>query len=266
MVAFARLLAFLALFTLAGCGGKDSSKEVPETKPAVVQSKEQGVAPDNQTPKKTDLELIQGTWKLEWAESKGKKEPTPPKGLTMSFQDDVMVFDGGGEQTFQLDSTKSHKVLESWRRLNESKVKSIYELDGDSLKLYFVRGGAEPPADFKNAPGPDVSILSFKRDLNAPLPQDAKEFPKAIVGKWQGVEGVTDFFGLFYRDTEFTEDGRLLRLDDNKKMTERYKYRFEKRELVLKADGEPEERFKIESITADQLVSKNPSGKLKRVK
>jgi uncharacterized protein (TIGR03067 family) len=274
---YAVVVAFLCL----GCGNKSTPTTENTSSPSSVDSKQPQTPSSDQVPKQ-DGDLIRGTWIIESAVFEGKSEPDEMKEVSMIIKRDRMIIKTPGreeEMSFKIDPTKKIKTIELFDADDDPKDISpgIYELDGDHLKICFVRDskGARPTA-FESKPGSTSILWVLKRDRNAPPLMEEKEpnvaeFPTAIIGKWKFTQGETRF-GVFASDTEFTKDGRVLQLDSRKnEWIEKYKYRFDKGVLVLifpkkEKDGQTEYRFKITNIAEDTLISKSPSGKLVRLK
>jgi uncharacterized protein (TIGR03067 family) len=275
------LAAVFALLVL-GCGTKPTaSSGTPAPAPQTPGETKQSQTPGSNPAPKDDSELIQGTWKVESAVFDGKPEPAVAGKMTLTFNGKKLVmteFPLGDAVFFKLDSTKTPKAIDAGHA--EDKTNDIflglYELNGDQLKICFTPPGGERPTAFESKQGKQAMLLVLKRDKDAPPPKEEKlfeekDYPSAIVGKWKFVSGET-MFGNLSPDTEFTKDGKVLQYESDKKTwVDRGTYRLEKNELVITPpakDGKtfPDRRYKLASISDDHLVSRSPSGKLKRQK
>ena len=117
---------------------------------------------------KAELKKFQGTWQLVTAETDGKKtdkEKTAKirvviKGSKHSvyFGDDVAV----KEIPFVIDPSKKPKQVTD--TLPDGKeIKSIYELDGDTLKSCSAPAGKDRPTEFSAKEGTGHTLRVFKR-------------------------------------------------------------------------------------------------------
>ena len=114
-----------------------------------------------------DLEQLQGTWILSALEIDGKSIPAPAGAGTFIFEKDkklVMKEKGkkDKEGTFKLDARKSPRELDLIGAKDKEVMQTIYQLEGDTLKLAFSSEGpkgARPTAfDSKKA-----AIMVLKR-------------------------------------------------------------------------------------------------------
>jgi uncharacterized protein (TIGR03067 family) len=129
-----------------------------------------GALAAGQAPKK-DQELLQGTWMVVSAESRGQKAREEVlKDFTVVIKDDTLTARSGRFRNtryrFTLDSTKQPKAIDLALLLNDppSIHPGIYELDGDNLKICFTLDkGGERPAKFETKPGSDEVLWVLKR-------------------------------------------------------------------------------------------------------
>jgi len=116
-----------------------------------------------------DLEKIQGSWKLMSLEIQGKTIPAPEGGGTFIFgKDNKLVIKekdkADKEGTFKIDASKDPKELDLIGATAKEKetMRTIYQLDGDTLKLAFSaegpKGGRPTAFDSKKA-----AIMILKR-------------------------------------------------------------------------------------------------------
>jgi uncharacterized protein (TIGR03067 family) len=205
MFEFSRSARFVAVLTLV-LGTVACSKTAPESgkepEPAGPKAKETPKKKPAGEPAKpkTDAELIQGTWAFEWTEFEGKKEDGPVDRAVVFVGEKMIMKELDGDRTdpgsFRLDPTKTPKAIEIGRSERDPKdvVPGIYELNGDRLKLCFVRDpNGKRPTKFESAPG--VLVWVLKRDKNLPEHKepDGTGFAEAVVGKWRMSRGETAF-------------------------------------------------------------------------
>lgn len=261
-------LSLLVLLVLGSVGCSNSAKETGKDSPA-----------PEPTPARTDWDHIQGTWIPTEAEHEGKKidERAPEDVIIFSGKRLIVKRNNGYTHpgTFTIDPSKTPKTIDlGWSEKNPKRLNlGVYELDGDTLRICFGDEGAPRPTTFESKAGSKTRIVTLKRDKNAPefKEPDGAGYAEAIVGRWRLSNGATEF-AIFFGETEFTKDGRVLKLEPgSKEWVEKYKYRFEKAELVVvfpKTGGKdrPDWRAQIGSITADELIAVGPTGKLTRLK
>ena len=115
---------------------------------------------------KKESPKIEGEWLIQSAEGgEGKKI----ENVKFQFVDGkVLVFEGKRdkpeEAKFTVDYTKKPceiNIDPSRGNLKEEQVLGIFEIDGDTLKLCFPKGGGERPKEFKGE-GKNV-FVTFKR-------------------------------------------------------------------------------------------------------
>jgi uncharacterized protein (TIGR03067 family) len=158
------LLSSFVLICLAlGCGRN------PETAPTPA-SPAQAKAPAPEAAKKTDKELIQGTWTVVTCEQSGQPSEAW-KGILFQFSADelnLIATEAKGrlkKSTFRLNPQKNPKEIDIVEK-NEGKIETshgIYKLEGDTLTLCINHdpGGPRPTA-FATAMT-EFSLVTFKR-------------------------------------------------------------------------------------------------------
>lgn len=120
--------------------------------------------------KKTDLELIQGTWWIVGLESGGKQQSdkgfkgnsfmfSKAKGLNAAVLVERAYVPV--EFTFSLDPDKSPKEINLTAKGN--KALGIYKLDGDDLTICMSVGSSRP-IEFATRPGGDTEKFTLKRN------------------------------------------------------------------------------------------------------
>ena len=121
---------------------------------------------------KRETEKFQGTWQLVSAESDGKKAPEDRvkqtrvviKGSkhTVYFGDKEVV----REIPFAIDPTTTPKSVTDMLPDGRT-IKSIYELDGDTLKTCAAAAGKDRPTEFSAKEGSGQTLRVFKRVKNS---------------------------------------------------------------------------------------------------
>lgn len=118
-----------------------------------------------------ELELLQGTWKLEAVELDGRKLDIA------AFKDIVRIVDGYeitwknkeeviARTTITFDPTKSPKTMESTFTEGDNQGKTmlaIYEIKGDEFRICAAEFDRVRPTEFASPPGSGVLIFKAKR-------------------------------------------------------------------------------------------------------
>lgn len=120
--------------------------------------------------KADDAKAIQGTWKVESAESSDGNAPPPEEIAKIKFViDKEMITIDMGERKrpakYKLDPGKKPKQIDIMPDEGDNKGKTypgIYELSGDTLKLCFSRADTRP-SEFA-AKGDKVFYIVLKRE------------------------------------------------------------------------------------------------------
>ncbi|HTQ60879.1 MAG TPA: TIGR03067 domain-containing protein [Candidatus Solibacter sp.] len=119
---------------------------------------------------KTDLELLQGQWKIFSLELDGSSIPEAHlAGASISIQGDKFISFGMGSEyrgTIELDSASVPKVLNMKFTAGPEKGNvnlGIYELDGDSWRLCLATRGSTRPHQFAAPPGTGIALEVLKR-------------------------------------------------------------------------------------------------------
>jgi uncharacterized protein (TIGR03067 family) len=124
---------------------------------------------------KKELEKFQGNWSLVSVETNGQKEPeeqvkTADVKLTVKGDKFALKFMGQSiEGTLKIDAAakpKSYDAKATDPQGNVIESLGIYEFDGDTLKVCFVRAGmgAARPKEFQTKEGSGATLEVFKRD------------------------------------------------------------------------------------------------------
>jgi uncharacterized protein (TIGR03067 family) len=120
--------------------------------------------------KKTDLELIQGSWWVFALESGGKQQTEKSfKGNTFTFSKTKAVNTAVLQErayapvefAFKVDPTKSPKTIDLVAGGNTAH--GIYKLEGDDLTICVSLGGLRPK-DFTTRPGGDTETFTLRRN------------------------------------------------------------------------------------------------------
>jgi uncharacterized protein (TIGR03067 family) len=121
-----------------------------------------------------DMKALSGMWTVVSAERDGKKLTDEQlKGITLTYdgtgkasvkKGDQLLFDG----TIRIDPTKKPKTQDATQTsAGENKGKttlSIYEVDGDTLKICSAEPGKDRPTEFSAKPGSGHFLREFKRE------------------------------------------------------------------------------------------------------
>jgi uncharacterized protein (TIGR03067 family) len=121
---------------------------------------------------KTDLDLLQGTWKFISMEQDGQPAPKDEEKPTITFEKDKFMVKAASLQVLQagtqvLDASKKPKTVDATVTEGEGKgtiMLGIYELDGDSLKACFDTQGKKRPTEFKTTAGSGLMLVVLKRE------------------------------------------------------------------------------------------------------
>jgi RNA polymerase sigma factor (sigma-70 family) len=152
--------------------GKATTREVEFE---IAENREPGERPaakPTEDAAKADLEKLQGTWRLVAVEEAGK--PLPPanfgrnthwdfSGITGKFTSGMRVMSG----TVTLDPTKDPK----WIDLTLGKdfvLQGIYELKGDTLRVFLLPTGTGRPSEFKTREGTTQTMSTYERAKTDP--------------------------------------------------------------------------------------------------
>jgi uncharacterized protein (TIGR03067 family) len=118
-------------------------------------------------PPKSDADRFQGTWVVSRVEINGKVQPKVFT-IRVEFDGDKLFAKVGDRQpeargTFKLDQGRMPKVYDL-TTVEGQKVRGIYELDGDTLKVCLSAPGDERPTAMKTAPHDDRTLIVYKRE------------------------------------------------------------------------------------------------------
>ncbi|MDB5341711.1 MAG: hypothetical protein JWP89_88 [Schlesneria sp.] len=121
-----------------------------------------------------DVESLKGTWVVVSAERDGRKLTDEQiKGVMLTFDGGEKVVVKKGDQplfegTIKIDPTKKPKTQDSTQTSegeNKGKITlSIYEVEGDTLKICSAEPGKDRPAEFSTQPGSGHFLRVYKRE------------------------------------------------------------------------------------------------------
>jgi RNA polymerase sigma factor (sigma-70 family) len=118
---------------------------------------------------KDDLTQLQGTWRLVAAEEGGKALPPANFGRNThwSFEGSTATFESGLRRltgTITLDDTKAPKWIDlTLGKGPEPVLQGIYELKGDTLRLFLLPPDVGRPTEFKTREGALQTIGTYER-------------------------------------------------------------------------------------------------------
>jgi uncharacterized protein (TIGR03067 family) len=153
-----------------------------------------------------DISKLQGTWRLVAGEEGGIAIPPQNFGVnthlvvsgsTATFKSGRRVATG----TITVDETKRPKWidLDIGTIGNEVVSPGIYELNGDTLRLFLASSGAERPKEFKTKEGTPQRIHTYQRFNPDPLAKNSAEILIATFGSSDGKERAAATAELFRR-------------------------------------------------------------------
>ena len=115
---------------------------------------------------RTDLEKIQGHWKIVGWELGG--QPAPPAGARFVFHLNTGELQADGDtyrMTFELNPAAEPKRIDlvlAW--LGSAPAQGIYALDGEVLRICYSWGGLPRPAAFVTHPGAKEILYELRRE------------------------------------------------------------------------------------------------------
>lgn len=122
------------------------------------------LADEKEDKAKADAASLKGEWQVTSAESDGQPLDARklPKWKLVFTADKVKGLKKGDEVAFELDPTKKPKEIDLLER-GEVAVKAIYELEGDTLKVCWLKDNATRPTEFASTKG-TLATFSRKKD------------------------------------------------------------------------------------------------------
>jgi uncharacterized protein (TIGR03067 family) len=108
---------------------------------------------------------VQGTWKVVGMERDGKKAPEDEfKGMSLTFEGDKVIAkreSGSKAGTFRFDATPKPPHFDLTSDDGKDAVKMLFQLDGDTLKLYGdKREKGDRPKTYEAA----ATVITLKRE------------------------------------------------------------------------------------------------------
>jgi uncharacterized protein (TIGR03067 family) len=123
-----------------------------------------------------DMAALKGTWAVVWTERDGKRASDEEvKGVRFTIEENGKALLKKGEQvlfegTIKVDPTKKPKTGDATQTSEgENKGKttlSIYEIEGDTLKICSAKPGKDRPGEFSSKPGSGHFLRMLKREKN----------------------------------------------------------------------------------------------------
>lgn len=114
-----------------------------------------------------DADKLQGVWDGVSIEVDGKVAPDEAaKRMRLTFKGENLIIKGNFRDdreetcTYKVDSTKSPKTLDFKTPTQRELVLCIYELNGDDLKICFVKGSPTHPKEMTSK---KQAVITFKR-------------------------------------------------------------------------------------------------------
>jgi uncharacterized protein (TIGR03067 family) len=120
-------------------------------------------------PADTDLEKLQGTWRIESSIWNGVQEPEIAKSVIIHFEGDkFFVVDKDGnrvEERIKLMGDQYPKAIDRTSQEDSQPAPGIYSLEGDTLQWCSAGGGNRTrPTTFSSRPGSKQSLMVLRRD------------------------------------------------------------------------------------------------------
>jgi uncharacterized protein (TIGR03067 family) len=118
----------------------------------------------------SDLEKLQGAWRITALESDGRAMQDIPRDARIVVKGETFVSTGMGAEytgTIQLDSTKAPKRIDLVFVMGpESGARNvgIYDVDGDTWRLCLATSGTKRPRTFATRAGTGVAIETLERE------------------------------------------------------------------------------------------------------
>jgi uncharacterized protein (TIGR03067 family) len=121
-------------------------------------------------PKAGDKDL-EASWEVKSVVHDGKEQPTPPDGqtTTMTFKADSVIAktgDKGLNGTFKVDASKKPRTIDVVHEDGPDKgkkVKGIYEVKDDELRVCVSDGDKDRPTEFSAKEGSGWILITAKR-------------------------------------------------------------------------------------------------------
>jgi uncharacterized protein (TIGR03067 family) len=117
----------------------------------------------------SDIKKLEGTWMPTSAELAGGNSPIDLKTMKLVIKDDtysVTVGNQSDKGTLKIDSKAKIKTMDITSTDGPNKGKtilSIYELDGDTLKICYDLRGKNRPTEFKTKADTFLFLVTYKR-------------------------------------------------------------------------------------------------------
>jgi uncharacterized protein (TIGR03067 family) len=110
------------------------------------------------------LEKLAGTWKVEKEICNGAE--SKDADIQLIFMGEKVTLQEGDRASaakVSIDATKKPTQLDVTPEGSDRTIQAIFELDGDTLKLAFIKDGGGRPEKFESTPGSKVTLATLKR-------------------------------------------------------------------------------------------------------
>jgi uncharacterized protein (TIGR03067 family) len=119
-----------------------------------------------------DIDAMQGTWLPSEAELAGEKYPDEiRKMIKLVIKDDKYTVTVGKERpdkgTVKLDPSAKPKTMDITSTDGPNKGKTfltIYEIDGDTMRVCYDLSGKSRPTEFKTKPNTQLYLVTYQRE------------------------------------------------------------------------------------------------------
>jgi uncharacterized protein (TIGR03067 family) len=127
-------------------------------------------APGAKDPPKKEASIV-GVWVREKLTANGKDESEHAAGARFTFTEDGKFLmkqkdrEERDEGTYKVDPKKDPAEIDLMGRggKKDSPFPGIYKLDGDTLTICILKGGATRPTKFESPEGSELILMTFKR-------------------------------------------------------------------------------------------------------
>jgi RNA polymerase sigma factor (sigma-70 family) len=186
------VLAVVLVVGLAVAGGAElldqtQAADQPKGKggPPAVQKDQKADKGEPVPPAQTDQERIVGSWVIVNEDSKRKGEPWSINKDKLFMHTNYKYYNYRGywinppEFVYRLDAGKTPKQIDIGVAKDSVRIKGIYVLDGDELRLCLAQPDKDRPAAFPEKPAPGVVLILHRQKPGAEQPKAKEEQPAA---------------------------------------------------------------------------------------
>lgn len=191
------LTAVMALAALAGGAGLLYRSQAAEPPKGKAQKVEEKPAPAQPTPPpaKTDQERIVGAWVIVNEDSNRKGEPWSINKDKLIMHTNYKYYNYLGfwidppAFVYRLDAGKTPKQIDIGVAKDSVRIKGIYVLDGDELRLCLAQPDKDRPAAFPAKPARGEVLILHREKADAERPKAKEEQPaksdlERMIGDW----------------------------------------------------------------------------------